>query len=444
MAFQNLNEDIKYSIFEYASAYKGGVCRSLQYISTSLCRMLIMDKHCSLEVIRDIAIRMACRCASIESDEYRIITDIINYHPLLRKVHEKICSLISRRGRLDILNTLKCKWGSGVMKEAAREGHKDILMRVDVNIDTPTAVMEGIMKQATIHDDLPNWEILEWLNDTGCSSNIYDILDVILRPASASCACSEDTLYHVIWSAFNILGKSSPYATAECAAVYGRARVLELMEEDTTFDMRICEIIIDNAVKGGHFEIIKKYLRSDVMVKELALYGACLFGDLSIVEYLYSHSKCSQMELCYSAASKGGHIDILEWLYSKKFRCDINAYSGAAYYGHMDVIKWLYKHKFTICTHSIYVCATINNHIKIIEWLHDVLRTPYDNDMMQTAAEHGHLDILKLVPPTDMSDAMDCCWKAAKKGHIHIVEWLTTKFDIRTDKYIVLAKQNWY
>lgn len=442
MAFHKLNEDIKYCIFEYACAYKGGICQSLQSISTSLCESLIMDENTSLEVIRDIAIRMASRVGSVDSNEYRIIENIIKHHPLLFKVHEKICALIARRGRLDILNTLKCKWGTGVMKEAAREGYIDILKRIDVNIDTPTAVIEGIMREPSINDDLPNWEILEWLNDTGCPSNIYDVIDVILRPNPH--LHTEDTLYHIIWSAFNILGKSSPYAMAEYAALYGRTRVLELMEEDSTFDMRICEVIIDNAVKGGHIEIIKKYLRNDTLVKQTTLYGACLFGDLSIVEYLYEHSQEETMELCYSAASKGGHIDILEWLYSKGLRCNINAYSGAAYYGHLDVVKWLYEHKFTICTHSTYVCATINNHIKIINWLYEELKIPYDSDMTQTAAEHGHLNILKFVPP-DVSDVSHCCWKAAQKGHIHVVEWLCSSYPtINMNKYIGIAKQNWY
>lgn len=376
----SLNDELQEQILVLACEYKGGICRDLQVLLPNITYSILDNDDISGNTIMQIAAHIAYR------GDYRMITAILNKYPSFLVMQYRICAMLSQRGNIELLKKVRtreagsilCQWQTLTCNEAAREGHINILEWISnteepciMDATTFTAAVQGVVYNArkclSVDDISENrWNLIEWLHKNNCPYDRYEIAYTILEPTGMSCEMYD----YILSSVYNIVGWC-PYAIAAAAAINGREEILSLLEEDTQFDNQIYEIIIENASKSGHISIIKKYLRDKERVRIMALYNSCMFGDLSIVNYLYNNRAKrilpTNMELCYVAAAKGGHIDVLEWLYSKDVSCNINAYSGAACNGHLHVMQWLYDKRFIIDVHSI--CAAANNNTKIIEWL---------------------------------------------------------------------------
>ena len=106
-----------------------------------------------------------------------------------------------------------------------------------------------------------------------------------------------------------------------------------------------CEdVILDNAVKGGHLELVK-WLRDihNCPWTEMTFYYAVESGSLDMVKYIDTH----QCELFYfhdvfGVAAERGHLHILQYLHSKHVWWDYELiYKRAEIGGHQHVIQWL-------------------------------------------------------------------------------------------------------
>lgn len=96
----------------------------------------------------------------------------------------------------------------------------------------------------------------------------------------------------------------------------------------------------------------------------------------------------------FDLAAKYGRLEILEWFgrYESPFEsvngclqlkwfqkgrllgCTVQAMDSAAEHGHLDVVKWLYYNRMEGCTRDAEIMAAQNGHFDVLEWLKQNIR----------------------------------------------------------------------
>lgn len=113
-------------------------------------------------------------------------------------------------------------------------------------------------------------------------------------------------------------------------------------------------------------------------------------GDLAMVKYI-----CESGALTpdvWSAAARGGHIDVLRYLNKHRMEKSGDACAAAAWAGRLDVLKWLRAHDFSWWgTTSEYAAG--KGFLDVVEYAHEN-GCPW-GDTSHCAAFGGHLDVLK-------------------------------------------------
>ena len=154
------------------------------------------------------------------------------------------------------------------------------------------------------------------------------------------------------------------------------------------------------AAKGGHLHIFAWMSQNNVEFKikpEMAK-KAARKGHLNILEWLWKQNQQKMVDLldviCEKAA-KGGHLDILLWAKNNGFQFSSNNFVQAVCGGHMHIIQYL-------CNCGVAL------------WTDEVL---------ELAAEKGHLEVLKWAVENAVDNFSRVCIGAARGGHLHILKW---------------------
>lgn len=75
---------------------------------------------------------------------------------------------------------------------------------------------------------------------------------------------------------------------------------------------------------------------------------------------------------CYILATRGGHINVLNWLRQQQPPCHMDPYfcREAAKYGQLEVLRWL-RQQEPPCPWNAEACdlAACNGHIDVLRWL---------------------------------------------------------------------------
>jgi hypothetical protein len=160
---------------------------------------------------------------------------------------------------------------------------------------------------------------------------------------------------------------------------------------------------------------------------------------LSATEYmgpLGQHNACAVIEWARTngcpwdasacaGAAKGGHLGLLQWLRRSGCPWDVLAYGWAMARGHTQIADWLIDNKCPAKINDLWKPAICGGHIEIVGWLLEHGHS-WPRGSCRFAARSGRLDLLQRARSEGVKcQFWDCCPKAAaKKGHIHILEWL--------------------
>jgi len=203
------------------------------------------------------------------------------------------------------------------------------------------------------------------------------------------------------------------------------------------------------AARGGHLQVLQ-WLRNPLVH---ALQGnvpcpwdkhACEFaaesGRLRVLQWmrLEAQPPCPwDIVDCAGSAAWGGHIEVLEWLFtvggSNIRHKRICAFAARA--GQLETLKWLRLK--ALCPWDERVCefAAEYGHLGILQWarsvrLHGNQPCPWNWAACALAAYRGNFDILKWLRDRSIHGDQPCPWNemactnAAQKGHLEILQWL--------------------
>jgi len=163
------------------------------------------------------------------------------------------------------------------------------------------------------------------------------------------------------------------------------------------------EDLCSAAARGGHLHVLQ-WLRSRDPPHawgKLTCAAAAQGGHLEVLQWLRYQSRCPWSVNSCSAAARGGHLEVLKWMRSQKHRCrwDANTCSSAAAVGNLTVLQWLRNQNPPCPWNSHAVCyAAAGGHVETLLWLlNQNPPCPISNSAYVHAARGGHLSVLKLL-----------------------------------------------
>ncbi len=92
-------------------------------------------------------------------------------------------------------------------------------------------------------------------------------------------------------------------------------------------------------------------------------------------------------------AARGGHIDVLQWVYTNGCPWDHWTFMGAAQRDDMNMMEWLYHQQCPWSAWAFYE-AIENDHLDAVAWLFKH-KCPWDAHACAIAAKRGNLTILR-------------------------------------------------
>ncbi|EGZ05504.1 hypothetical protein PHYSODRAFT_367487, partial [Phytophthora sojae] len=157
------------------------------------------------------------------------------------------------------------------------------------------------------------------------------------------------------------------------------------------------------AVKRGHLDALD-YLYKQGFACGIydAMRHAIEGGQTSIVKWLLSnHSfEDDSMSTRIDNCAEYGHLEILKlctkWFQANlELKCKADTMDTAATHGHLEVVKWLHANRSEGCTDRAMNWAARSGHLDVIQWLHYTCAEKCRSDTIYRAAEHGHLETVK-------------------------------------------------
>ena len=155
------------------------------------------------------------------------------------------------------------------------------------------------------------------------------------------------------------------------------------------------------------------------------IWAAAEQGNLEMVKYCVV-KKCAISTLTCAFAAKNGHLKVLKYLHEKvKAPWDSETAAWAARNGHLHILEYLVKRKFDNYNEDACACAANGGHLECLKYLHEEVKAPWDWQTAAWAAEEGHLHILEYLVERKFYNYNACaCEYAAKKGHLDCLKFL--------------------
>ncbi|MDE2095864.1 MAG: hypothetical protein KGL39_01305 [Patescibacteria group bacterium] len=95
---------------------------------------------------------------------------------------------------------------------------------------------------------------------------------------------------------------------------------------------------------------------------------AALTGDVEALERLYSSNPGWRFQYIDGEAVRGGHLNVVKWVRTKKIASDPGLCYLAAEYGHLHILRWARAHGYgwgpNACARAAY-----NGHLEVLQWM---------------------------------------------------------------------------
>jgi len=179
--------------------------------------------------------------------------------------------------------------------------------------------------------------------------------------------------------------------------------------------------------------------------------NASLGGHLEVLIWCVENGCVAYHCFCYEEAAKGGHVNIIEWLYSKRYWLGLDVWKSAARHGRINVLELLYVYRkndpyekrISNWHSALYESAAEGGHIEVLDWLDERgLDGILQANAGASAAANGHLNVLLWIKSKGYSMSTDICSYAAKGGHLSILIWLVENGCVFDSFTFTMAAQN--
>lgn len=161
---------------------------------------------------------------------------------------------------------------------------------------------------------------------------------------------------------------------------------------------------------------------------------ACAGGaSISTLEFLLARTPAPDWKRAVYVAAQGGHVHVVQWMLSKRrdrrgpWQSDFSwVPDGAAEHGHLEILRLLNKSQVGDFAWTMHRAAA-NGHLEVVKWSHkrhQIVHPPCDcSDAVKQASKHGHLAVVQWLL---QHGAWASCsmFYAASGGHLNVLQWL--------------------
>jgi hypothetical protein len=233
--------------------------------------------------------------------------------------------------------------------------------------------------------------------------------------------CDASTMELMMYSYYETPHSQRSYL-CKSAAIHGNITALEYLKSKGYY------LNLDNGgtmkaiVMNGHLHVMK-WVHSNGLVVEWYVFviQAALYGNMTMIQWLYTNHGSVFNEQACAFAARGGHLHILKWLRTKGCCWDRFTCLDAAENGHFEVLQWA---KTDGCPWDIYTCsnAAKNGHLAILQWAREN-GCPWDEYVCTCAAGSGHFEILHWARENGCPWDCETCIYAAMYGQFELLKW---------------------
>lgn len=185
-------------------------------------------------------------------------------------------------------------------------------------------------------------------------------------------------------------------------------------------------LILYNLAKSGHVDILKWLYSKKYPFTSYAHIGAAEGGYVEILQWLHNQNLVySQDEEIFSAAARGGYLAVLNWLWEHKYEWNFRACTAAARKGHLEAIIWL-RQKSCPWNESTARFTLEAGHVEVFKWLLDNHCPCYNDTCMSWAIKNNYLEIVKYMYDKNPSFCVmqNIITEATKLGYTQMLEWI--------------------
>lgn len=200
-------------------------------------------------------------------------------------------------------------------------------------------------------------------------------------------------------------------------------------------------LVCNYASRYGHVNCLEWLLNNGYSFSDRDAIIAARNGFLGILELLHERG----LKLTYQvleAAAKGGSVEVIEWLLSKRVFCmtgEVCLY--AANKGHLEALKCFVSHGWrvnsnTFCQGSI--------HIEIMEYLKEI-GCRIEPDTVRYLLREGNLKSLKWIwkkyplRRQELFTQDNCMWYACSGGNLELVRFVEKKGEVLKPEHFSAA-----
>lgn len=163
------------------------------------------------------------------------------------------------------------------------------------------------------------------------------------------------------------------------------------------YDMvNVNHIIMIEAINRGNIEVVKWMVENKRYVDDCPLFHAAKCGKLEILKCFGSIDCDKSYRYIWAVAVESGKIETIIWLKENGWEWN----KDIAYY------------------------ATCSNNLEILKWSFNQGLPISKKILVQSAAEHGSLEMLKYLVERECKVGLWSIVEAAKRGHLEVVKFL--------------------
>lgn len=158
--------------------------------------------------------------------------------------------------------------------------------------------------------------------------------------------------------------------------------------------------------------------------------------DNVVHNIILSERECQRPIRCVSLidyAAQSGNLDLVRYLYKKKYHLTKNIYNHAALGGHIHILKWLKENNCEQDNSCLtYVCAMVNGNIQVLDWLKEnnypfKRRDDIFDYVSYIAAFKGDITLLEWANNNGFQWNSITLAGAVKTNNLELAKWLRKK-----------------
>lgn len=144
------------------------------------------------------------------------------------------------------------------------------------------------------------------------------------------------------------------------------------------------------------------------------------------------------------SATREGYLNVLKWMVTNGCIMSKTTLIEASLHGHLDVVKWLMNDcRLIVSMRRPRIAAAKSGHVHVLEYLGDFFHYRVHETICLKAARHGHLPVIEWVlsrHDLQFDTIRESRIAAAKGCHLNVLKWFDERFPYNANERSICMK----